>query len=84
MVIDSFRGGAASGGTRMRRGLDQHEVERLAKTMKVKFTVSGPAIGRAKSGINLDPQDPRKRGMLARWFKAVIPLLKTYYVPAAT
>jgi glutamate dehydrogenase/leucine dehydrogenase len=29
--------------------------------MEVKFTVSGPAIGGAKSGIDFDPADPRKR-----------------------
>ncbi|MGI4885801.1 MAG: Glu/Leu/Phe/Val dehydrogenase dimerization domain-containing protein [Janthinobacterium lividum] len=79
VVINSLRGGAAGGGTRMRKGLDQREVESLAKTMEVKFTVSGPAIGGAKSGINFDPQDPRKRGVLERWYKAVIPLLKAYY-----
>ena len=44
VVINSLRGGAAGGGTRMRLGLDQHEVESLAKTMEVKFTVSGPPI----------------------------------------
>ena len=73
VVINSLRGGAAGGGTRMRQGLDKREVESLAKTMEVKFTVSGPAIGGAKSGINFDPQDPRKRGVLERWYKAVIP-----------
>jgi len=78
-VINSLRGGAAGGGTRMRKGLDRKEVESLAKTMEIKFTVSGPAIGGAKSGINFDPQDPRKKGVLERWFKAVNPLLKTYY-----
>ncbi len=78
-VINSLRGGAAGGGTRMRQGLDMNEVLSLAKTMEVKFTVSGPAIGGAKSGINFDPRDPRKRGVLERWFKAVSPLLKTYY-----
>ena len=45
VVINSLRGGAAGGGTRMRKGLDQHEVTSLAKTMEVKFTVSGPPIG---------------------------------------
>lgn len=60
VVINSLRGGAAGGGTRMRVGLDK-EVESLAKTMEVKFTVSGPAIGGAKSGINFDPRDPRKK-----------------------
>lgn len=78
-VINSLRGGAAGGGTRMRAGLDRSEVEALAKTMEVKFTVSGPAIGGAKSGIDFDPNDPRRTGVLARWFKAVAPLLKTYY-----
>jgi glutamate dehydrogenase/leucine dehydrogenase len=79
VVINSLRGGAAGGGTRMRKGLDKREVESLAKTMEVKFTVSGPAIGGAKSGINFDPQDPRKSAVLERWYKAVMPLLKNYY-----
>ncbi|WP_299057986.1 Glu/Leu/Phe/Val dehydrogenase dimerization domain-containing protein [uncultured Polaribacter sp.] len=78
-VINSLRGGAAGGGTRMREGLDMNEVLSLAKTMEVKFTVSGPAIGGAKSGINFNPQDPRKKGVLERWYKAVSPLLKNYY-----
>jgi glutamate dehydrogenase/leucine dehydrogenase len=78
-VINSLRGGAAGGGTRMRKGLDMNEVLSLAKTMEVKFTVSGPAIGGAKSGINFDPLDIRKKGVLERWYKAVAPLLKSYY-----
>lgn len=79
VVINSLRGGAAGGGTRMRLGLDKREVESLAKTMEIKFTVSGPAIGGAKSGINFDPNDPRKEGVLRRWYAAVKPLLKYYY-----
>lgn len=79
VVINSLRGGAAGGGTRMRVGLDRREVESLAKTMEVKFSVSGPPIGGAKSGINFDPNDPRKKDVLKRWYKAVIPLLKKYY-----
>ena len=78
-VINSLRGGAAGGGTRMRKGLDMNEVLSLAKTMEVKFTVSGPPIGGAKSGINFDPNDPRKKGVLERWYHAVSPLLKNYY-----
>ena len=78
-VINSLRGGAAGGGTRMRIGLDANEVLSLAKTMEVKFTVSGPAIGGAKSGINFDPNDPRKKEVLERWYKVVSPLLKSYY-----
>jgi glutamate dehydrogenase/leucine dehydrogenase len=79
VVINSLRGGAAGGGTRMRAGLDKREVESLAKTMEVKFTVAGPPIGGAKSGINFDPKDPRKEGVLRRWYAAVAPLLKHYY-----
>jgi len=79
VVINSLRGGAAGGGTRMRIGLDKREVESLAKTMEVKFTVAGPPIGGAKSGINFDPKDPRKEGVLKRWYAAVTPLLKHYY-----
>lgn len=78
-VINSLRGGAAGGGTRMRKGLDKREVVSLAKTMEIKFTVSGPQIGGAKSGINFDPNDPRKPEVLRRWYKAVYPLLKNYY-----
>ena len=79
VVINSLRGGAAGGGTRMRKGLDKREVESLAKTMEIKFTVAGPPIGGAKSGINFDPKDPRKKGVLRRWYAAVSPLLKHYY-----
>lgn len=79
VVINSLRGGAAGGGTRMRVGLDKREVESLAKTMEVKFTVAGPPIGGAKSGINFNPKDPRKEGVLRRWYAAVSPLLKSYY-----
>lgn len=79
VVINSLRGGAAGGGTRMRKGLDKMEVMSLAKVMEIKFTVSGPEIGGAKSGINFDPNDPRKNEVLQRWYKAVIPILKHYY-----
>lgn len=79
LVINSLRGGSAAGGTRMRVGVSRDEVLALAKTMEVKFTVSGPDIGGGKSGINFDPKDTRKTGVLKRWFKAVKPILKTYY-----
>ncbi len=79
IVINSLRNGAAGGGTRMRKGLSKDEVVALAKVMEVKFSVSGPPIGGAKSGINFDPRDPRKREVLERWFKAVYPILKSYY-----
>ncbi|MBE51258.1 MAG: amino acid dehydrogenase [Flavobacteriales bacterium] len=79
IVINSLKGGAAAGGTRMRIGVNEEEVTALAKTMEVKFTVAGPSIGGAKSGINFNPKDPRKKEVLNRWYKAARSLLKTYY-----
>lgn len=79
VVINSLRNGAAGGGTRMRKGLTKEEVVSLAKVMEIKFSVSGPPIGGAKSGIDFDPRDPRKKEVLGRWFQAVFPLLKNYY-----
>ena len=79
IVINSLRGGAAAGGTRMRIGVTKEEVLALAKTMEIKFTVAGPPIGGGKSGINFDPRDPRKKEVLERWYAAAKPLLKTYY-----
>jgi len=79
IVINSLRGGASAGGTRMHTNVTLEEVVALAKTMEIKFTVSGPPIGGAKSGINFDPKDPRKKEVLKRWFAAAKPLLKSYY-----
>jgi len=79
IVINSLRGGAAAGGTRMRIGVTKNEVLSLAKTMEVKFVVAGPNIGGGKSGIDFDPKDPRKKDVLKRWFKAAKPILKSYY-----
>ncbi|MBT6815516.1 MAG: Glu/Leu/Phe/Val dehydrogenase [Flavobacteriales bacterium] len=79
IVMNSLRGGAAAGGTRMRVGVTKEEVLALAKTMEIKFTVSGPPIGGGKSGINFDPKDPRKKEVLERWFAAAKPFLKSYY-----
>lgn len=79
IVINSLRGGAAAGGTRMRVGVTKNEVLSLAKTMEIKFAVAGPDIGGGKSGIDFDPRDPRKEVVLKRWFKAAKPILKSYY-----
>ncbi len=79
VVINSLRNGAAGGGTRLRKGCNLQEVISLAKTMEIKFSVCGPPIGGAKSGINFDPEDPRKGEVLQRWYTAIAPLLKRYY-----
>ena len=79
LIINSLRGGAAGGGTRMRAGCDPREVVYLAKAMELKFAISGPAIGGAKSGIDFDPRDPRKSEVLERWYQAITPYLRERY-----
>ena len=79
LIINSLRGGAAGGGTRMHKSISRDEMLSLAKTMEIKFTVSGPSIGGGKSGIAFDPEDPRKEEVLKRWFAAIAPLLQRYY-----
>ena len=79
LVINSMRGGAAGGGTRMRVGCDPREVVYLAKAMELKFAISGPPIGGAKNGIDFDPADPRKLEVLERWYHAIAPYLRERY-----
>jgi len=79
LVINSLRGGAAGGGTRMRPGVTPREVTYLAKTMELKFALAGPPIGGAKSGIDFDPADPRKPDVLRRWYAAIAPYLREHY-----
>lgn len=79
LVINSLRGGAAGGGTRMRMGVTPGEVTYLAKTMELKFALAGPPIGGAKTGIDFDPRDPRKAQVLRRWYRAISPYLHECY-----
>ncbi len=79
LALNSTRGGAAGGGTRMRVGLERDEVVYLAKIMELKFAFSGPPIGGAKSGVAFDPADARKEEVLGRWFTAINPYLKSVY-----
>jgi glutamate dehydrogenase/leucine dehydrogenase len=79
LVLNSLRGGAAGGGTRMREGATLDEAIFLAKTMEIKFGVAGPEIGGAKSVLNFNPADPRKHEVLKRWFKHIEDHLKQDY-----
>jgi glutamate dehydrogenase (NAD(P)+) len=79
LVINSSRGGAAGGGTRMRSGLHSREVTYLAKAMELKFALSGPPIGGAKCGIDFDPRDPRRLAVLERFYSAIMPFLRERY-----
>ncbi len=79
LVINSLRGGAAGGGTRMHAGVTREEVTYLAKAMQLKFAFAGPPIGGGKSGIRFDPEDPRRNDVLRRWYAAIRPFLVTRY-----
>ncbi len=80
LVFNSLRGGAAGGGTRMKFGCTLEEVINLAKVMEIKFAISGPLIGGAKSGINYVPKNQKeKHGILRRWFNFIEPHLKNRY-----
>ncbi len=79
LIINSLRGGAAGGGTRMRAGCDPREVAYLAKAMELKFAISGPPIGGAKTGIDFDATDARKTAVLERWYRAIMPYLRERY-----
>lgn len=80
VVMNSLFGGAAGGGTRMNETCSLAEVTELAKTMEIKFTVSGPMIGGGKSGIKYDFKDDKeKKEILKRWFDYVQRELKSRY-----
>lgn len=80
-VINSLRNGAAGGGTRMSPSVSEQELTELAKIMEIKFTVTGPAIGGAKSGIRFSriQQTARKREVLRKFYRAIRPLLSQCY-----
>src|SRR5262245_13336765 len=67
----------AGGGTRMRAGLDLHDVERLARTMSIKNGAVRLPGGGAKGGLDCDPHDPEARPMLTRFVRAMRPWLET-------
>lgn len=77
LVLNSLRGGAAGGGTRMREGMSRAETVYLAKIMELKFAISGPSIGGAKAGIAFDPEDARKEEVLRGWFREAEPFLRS-------
>ncbi|MCF6765147.1 hypothetical protein L3V82_05140 [Thiotrichales bacterium 19S3-7] len=79
LVINSLKGNACGGGTRLHKNVNVNEVTTLAKIMEIKFAFSGPTIGGAKTGIQLDPNHPNKYEILERWYQAIKPILKSCY-----
>ncbi len=85
LVIDQLIRGASSGGLRMREGCTLAEVRDLAQGMTLKEAiVYSPGdryvpFGGGKGGIDCSPQDPRARGIMARYVAAMKPLLATLW-----
>ena len=61
VVINSLRGGAAGGGTRMRVGLDKREVESLAAQGP---DTGGVYLGPAFAGLGAPHWDQHARGII--------------------
>lgn len=85
VVIDTLSRGVAGGGLRMRAGVTLDEVRDLAQAMTLKEAVvytDGDRyvpLGGAKAGIDCDPYDPRAREVLARFGRALKPLIQTLF-----
>lgn len=85
LVIDALVRGAASGGLRMRDGCTLAEVRDLARGMTLKEAiVYAPddryvPFGGGKGGIDCSPHDPAARGVMARYVRAMKPILRTFW-----
>lgn len=85
VVIDRLSRGVGGGGLRMRAGCTLDEVRDLAQAMTLKESVvytEGDRyvpLGGAKGGIDCDPYDPRARGVLARYARAMKPLIESCF-----
>ncbi len=89
LAVQSLRGGACGGGTRVRAYRVAEEAREaavlLAKTMELKFLVSGLGVGGAKSVINCPESILRSSDraavqvLLRRWFGMILPHLKHCY-----
>ncbi len=80
VIIDSLVNGFSAGGLRMREGLTEDEVARLARTMTYKFAAADIPIGGAKAGIAFDPRHPDKRKVIEKFAKAIRPILAEKYI----
>lgn len=80
VVIDSLVNDLSAGGVRIREGLTEDEVARLARTMTHKFAAAQIPLGGAKSGIDTDPRRPDKLEVVESFGKLIKPLLAEMYL----
>lgn len=79
LVIDTLVDRYCAGGVRMSPTVTLAEVEELARIMTYKYMVVDSATGGAKAGIAYDPAQPDATDVLARFFDAILPLLREYF-----
>jgi glutamate dehydrogenase (NAD(P)+) len=80
VIVDSLINGLAAGGVRMRQGLTEREVGRLARAMTHKFAAARIPLGGAKSGIDADPRRPDKTQVISRFGELLQPVLSSIYL----
>lgn len=76
LVIDTLQDGFCAGGIRMKEGVSQEEVGRLAEIMTIKMAGLGMNVGGAKGGINFSPTHPESKAVLKRYLEAHLPYIK--------
>lgn len=85
LVIDNTARGPAKGGIRMRPGVTEEEVFRLARAMTLKNALAGLPFGGGKSGIIADPSDispQQKEGIVRAFSRALKELVPHTYIAA--
>jgi tyrosyl-tRNA synthetase len=82
VVRDKEVNGVSGGGIFMHENATVEEAAGIAKNMSLKFTVTDPQIGGAKSGIRFNHKDPRAQDVLRRFINFIAPSLRTNYVTA--
>lgn len=80
VVVDSLINGLSAGGVRMRKGLTEREVGRLARAMTHKLATAQIPLGGAKSGLDADPRRPDKAKVISRFAELIQPMLASVYL----
>jgi glutamate dehydrogenase/leucine dehydrogenase len=86
VVIDSVVGGRSCGGLRMMPDVSLAEVRGLARSMTLKFAITGLSQGGAKAGVRGDPEAPpdQRQKLLRDFCRAILSLVADRtFVPCA-
>lgn len=79
LVLDGFHFPLSAGGMRVQKGLSSTMLVGMAKNMSKKMILCGLPVNGAKSGIDYDPSSISKRAAIARFMKAISPLMQSRY-----